>query len=356
MNNIKLKTFKAKTREVSRSTPFFISLLVVLIALVILSFFFAICFGPVDISISDTYKVVIGKIFNQPQLYEDLSKVRVAIIWDGRVPRVLLGLLAGAGLSICGTIMQSTVNNPIAEPYILGVSSGATFGATLTIAFGLTYLTAFGSFIGAIIATFLVIVIAAKKNSMTSTRLILAGTVVNALFSAFSNFIITVFGDSNSISDIKFWTMGSLSGASFNALIVPSIVIGIAIIFFLTQGRINNAMMMGDETAVSLGINLSVYRLIYMIIIALITGVLVSSCGIIGFVGLIIPHISRGIIGSDYKKVIPISILMGAIFLVWADVLARTVVYNAELPIGIFTALVGAPFFIYIVVRKDYGR
>lgn len=309
-----------------------------------------------DIEISTIYKVVIGKIFNQPQLYEDVSKVMIAIIWDGRVPRVLLGLLAGAGLAVCGTVMQATVNNPIAEPYILGVSSGATFGATLAIAFGLTTIMSIGSFFGAIIATFLVVVIASHKGKMTSTRLILAGTVVNALFSAFSNFIITVFGDSNSISDIKFWTMGSLTGASFDNLLIPSVVVIAAILFFLTQGRVLNAMMMGDETAISLGINLSVYRLIYMVVIALITGVLVSACGIIGFVGLVIPHIVRGVVGTNHKKTVPLSIVLGAIFLTWADVLARTVVENSELPIGIFTALVGAPFFIYIVVRRDYGR
>lgn len=356
MEDKKQRTLKNRVELVTRSNPFFYSLLIVLIALTVLSFFFAICFGAVDISVTDIYSVVIGKIFNQPQLYEGLSKARIAIIWNGRVPRVLLGLLAGAGLSLCGVAMQATVNNPIAEPYILGVSSGATFGATLTIAFGLISLTSIGSFFGAIIATFLVVVIASHKGKMTSTRLILAGTVVNALFSAFANFIITVFGDSNSISDIKFWTMGSLTSASYENLLIPSIVILLAILFFLTQGRVLNAMMMGDETAVSLGINLSVYRLIYMIIIALITGVLVSSCGIIGFVGLIIPHISRGLVGTNHKKIVPISILLGAIFLVWADVLARTVVENTELPIGIFTSLVGAPFFIYIVVRRSYGK
>lgn len=191
---------------------------------------------------------------------------------------------------------------------------------------------------------------------MTSTRLILAGTVVNALFTAFSNFIISVFSDSNSISDIKFWTMGSLTGASYENLLLPSIVVVLACIFFISQSRVMNTMMMGDETAISLGINLSVYRFVYMAIIALLTGVLVSSCGIIGFVGLIIPHIARGIVGTNHQKVIPITILLGSIFLVWADVLARTLVKDAELPIGIFTALVGAPFFIYIVVRKNYGR
>lgn len=352
----KFSLFKEKTKNVTRSDPFYIVFLVVLIIFLFLTFFFAICFGAVrDITLSETFRVFFGKIFFQPSWYSDLSLARVSIIWDLRVPRVLMGLICGSGLALCGAIMQATVNNPIAEPYILGVSAGATFGATLTITFGLTALTSLGSFFGAIIATIAVILIANHGGKLTSTRLILAGTVINALFTAFSNFIISVFANNDSISDIKFWTMGSLANVSFNTLLVPAIVVIAAIIFFLTQSRILNTMMMGDETAISLGINLSIYRFIYMVIVALLTGVLVASCGIIGFVGLVIPHIIRGIIGTNYKKVVPLTILLGAIFLTWSDVLARTII-NAELPIGIFTALVGAPFFIYIVVKKNYGR
>ena len=179
---------------------------------------------------------------------------------------------------------------------------------------------------------------------MTTTRLILAGTVVNALFTAFSNFIISVGANADSIMTIKFWTMGSLANAGWKSIILPAVVV------------IADTMMLGDETAVTLGINLSLYRKVYMTLIAVVTGVLVSSCGIIGFVGLIIPHISRAFAGTNHKRLVPVVILLGAIFLIWADVLARILVKNAELPIGIFTALVGAPFFIYIVTKKDYGR
>lgn len=352
----KTGSFRTKIRGITRSRGFYIGLLIFLIAFLVLSFLLAISLGTVSISFVDTYKIVIGKIFGQESLYEGLRKSTISIVWNMRVPRVLLGILAGGGLALCGAVMQSTVNNPIAEPYILGVSSGATFGATLTISFGLSSLTSVGSFLGAVIATAVVVLIANRGGKMTSTRLILAGTVVNALFTAFSNFIISVFSDSNSVTDIKFWTMGSLAGASYSTLILPAIVVVLACIFFLTQTRIMNTMMMGDETAVSLGVNLSFYRFLYMAVIALLTGVLVSSCGIIGFVGLIIPHISRGLVGTNHKKVIPITILLGSSFLVWADVLARTLVKNAELPIGIFTAIVGAPFFIYIVVKRNYGR
>lgn len=352
----RLCQFRKDSKRITRSNTFFVILLILSIALLVLSVFLAVGLGTVNISFSDTYKIIIGKIFNNQNLYSEISKSTVYIVWSLRVPRVLLGLLAGAGLSLCGAVMQSTVNNPIAEPYILGVSSGATFGATLIIALGLSQAVSVGSFLGAVIATFLVMGIASHKGKMTATRLILSGTVVNALFTAFSNFIISVFASSDSIADIKFWTMGSLASASYQQLIVPAVVVILASVFFLTQARTMNTMMLGDETAISLGVNLSVYRIIYMSVIALLTGVLVASCGIIGFVGLIIPHIVRGIVGTNHKKVLPLSIVIGSIFLIWADVLARTLVKNSELPIGIFTALVGAPFFIYIVVRKNYAK
>ena len=225
--------------------------------------------------------------------------------------------------------MQATVNNPISEPYILGVSSGATFGATLLIVMGLGAFVSGGAFVGAVIATVMVLGIASGHGKMTTTRLILAGTVVNALFTAFSNFIISVGANADSIMTIKFWTMGSLANAGWKSIILPAVVVIAVTLFFCTQYRILNTM---------------------------ITGVLVSSCGIIGFVGLIIPHISRAFAGTNHKRLVPMVILLGAIFLIWADVLARVLVKNAELPIGIFTALVGAPFFIYIVTKKNYGR
>lgn len=352
----RLAQFKKDSKRITRSNTFFLILLILSIAVLVLSVFLAVGLGTVNISFSDTYKIIIGKIFGKENLYSEISKSTVYIVWSLRVPRVLLGLLAGAGLSLCGAVMQSTVNNPIAEPYILGVSSGATFGATLIIALGLSQAVSVGSFLGAVIATFLVMGIASHKGKMTATRLILSGTVVNALFTAFSNFVISVFASSDSIADIKFWTMGSLASASYQQILIPAIIVILASIFFLTQARTMNTMMLGDETAISLGINLSVYRIIYMTVIALLTGVLVASCGIIGFVGLIIPHIVRGIVGTNHKKVLPLSIVIGAIFLIWADVLARTLVKNSELPIGIFTALVGAPFFIYVVVRKNYAK
>ena len=245
-----------------------------------------------------------------------------------RVPRVILGILAGAGLSVCGSVMQSTVNNPIEEPYILGISAGETLGSTLSIILGLKSITGTGVFIGAILASAVV------------------------LFIAFSNFIISVGANADSLMTIKFWTMGSLAGTSWSDLALPALVVGLSFLFFCSQYRIFNTMMMGDEAALTLGVPLHFYWFLYITVVAIMTAVLVACCGIIGFVGLITPHIARRLASTNYKRLFPIATLLGSLFLVWADVLARILVKNTELPIGIFTALVGAHFFIYIVAKS----
>ncbi|MGM9970522.1 MAG: FecCD family ABC transporter permease [Anaeroplasma sp.] len=343
-------------KKIKDTKSYFISLLIILAIILIISTILAISLGAVKINFITTYKVIIAKIFNINSLLDDINKSTQAIIWEMRAPRVLLGLIAGSGLAICGCIIQATVNNPISEPYILGISSGATFGATLIIMLGLSMAASLVAFLGALGATFLVVIIASRKSKMTSTRLILAGTVVNALFTAFSNFIISISGTSDSIMTIKFWTMGSLTNASWSNIILPSAIIIVAVVFFLTQGRVLNTMMLGDEVAITLGLNLSFYRFVYLTVVAVVTGVLVSTCGVIGFVGLIIPHLCRAFVGTNHKRLIPICAIIGAIFLIYCDIFARVLINNAELPIGIFTALIGAPFFIYIVAKKNYGK
>ena len=329
----------------------YLSLLCLLLLLLVASVFIAVSLGAVTIDIGDTYGVIFSKL-GLPVASHSIAKPLEAIIWNMRVPRVLLGLIVGAGLSMSGSVMQSTVNNPIAEPYILGISAGATFGATLAIILGLKAVVGLGAFMGAILATVLILIIASMQGRVTTSGLILSGTVVNALFIAFANFIISIGATADSVMTIKFWTMGSLTGTSWSDLMLPAVVVGLAFLFFSTQYRVFNAMMMGDEAALTLGIPLKLYWYLYIAIVAVITAVLVASCGIIGFVGLITSHIARSIVGTNYRKLFPVATLLGSLFVVWADVLARILVKNAELPIGIFTALVGAPFFIYIVTKN----
>ncbi|MBS4873417.1 MAG: iron ABC transporter permease [Atopobium minutum] len=320
-----------------------------------ISLFVAVSLGAVKINLSDTYQIITYQLFHIGNI-DQFAKSTIAIVWNMRSPRVIMGLIAGAGLALCGTVMQTTVNNPISEPYILGISAGATFGATLLIILGIKSFIGFGAFIGAVVATAAVIAIASIGKKLTTTSLVLAGVVVNALFTSISNFIISVGANSDSIMSIKFWTMGSLTSSSWDSILLPFILVLVALLFFLTQYRVMNAMLMGDEVAITLGISLHVYRLIYMLVISFITGILVSSCGIIGFVGLITPHIARALVGTNHKKVLPISVMLGSLFIIWADVLARCLLPDAELPIGIFTALVGAPFFVYIVIKNQKGR
>ncbi|RXX22465.1 iron ABC transporter permease [Streptococcus oralis] len=291
------------------------------------SLFLAVSLGSVTIDIQDTYQIIFSKLgFSLGT--DKLSPSTIAIVWNMRVPRVILGILAGAGLSVCGSVMQSTVNNPIEEPYILGISAGETLGSTLSIILGLKSITGTGAFIGAILASAVV------------------------LFIAFSNFIISVGANADSLMTIKFWTMGSLAGTSWSDLALPALVVGLSFLFFCSQYRIFNTMMMGDEAALTLGVPLHFYWFLYITVVAIMTAVLVACCGIIGFVGLITPHIARRLASTNYKRLFPIATLLGSLFLVWADVLARILVKNTELPIGIFTALVGAHFFIYIVAKS----
>lgn len=336
---------------------------VLLCAALILSIFLALGLGAVHVSLSDTYAIIMNRLFGieRPGAGEVLRSANASIIWKIRFPRVLLGVAAGAGLALCGSVMQATVQNPLAEPYILGISSGASLGATIAVFIG-TAIPLIGSissvsllaFLGAVGATDAVLFLASVGGQATSGKLILSGTIINAICTSFSNFIISVAGDGNGMLSIKFWTMGSLTRGSWNNLILPSCIVAVCCIFFLSQYRTLNTMLLGDEAASTLGVNLSFYRKLYMAAAALLTGVLVSACGVIGFVGLMIPHIARAVVGADHRRLLPITVLLGGIFLVWADALARVVIPNGELAIGIVTSMIGAPFFAYILVKRHY--
>lgn len=323
----------------------------------------SLAFGQADINIIDVYRIIGSHLFDTPIS----SKMKIAqsannIIWFIRVPRVLLAIFVGIALSISGAVMQATVQNPLADPYILGVSSGATLGATFAImvGFGTSSIFSqigltFSAFIGALIATILVLVLSTVGGKSTATKLILSGTIISALCSSISNFIIYFSNNKEGIKTITFWLMGSLAAAKWTDIpTVVSIVFTITI-FMLTQSRPLNVLLLGDEAAMTLGISLGIYRQLFMILTALLTGVVVSHTGTIGFVGLIIPHIIRGFFGSDHKKLLPLSALLGAIFLVSTDLIARSIIENVELPIGIITSFIGAPIFIYILVKRGYN-
>ncbi|MBD9045792.1 MAG: iron ABC transporter permease [Faecalibacterium prausnitzii] len=292
--------------------------IILLMILTLVSAIITLCMGAVRIPVQDTLSILLRHLFGT----DTGTSVSVAfeqIVWQIRMPRIILGFLAGSGLALCGCVMQAVVQNPMADPYILGVSAGATLGATGSLFLGLGVISGFWAFVGAGGACFLVLALSSADGKTTSVKLILSGMIVNALLTAFSNFIIA------------------------------------AAVFFRTQAQTLDGLMLGEEAASTIGINTFRCRLVYLLVLSVLTGALVSVCGTIGFVGLIIPHVSRAIAGTAHRKLLPIAALSGGLFMLWVDAIARSLIPNTELPVGIFTALVGAPFFVYVMVRKKYG-
>lgn len=332
---------------------------IILIGLILISIVLSVSFGSVDISYREIYNIIIYKVFNLGSI-DGISQAMVDIVWLIRLPRVILAIGVGMGLSVTGLIMQAIVKNPLADPYILGVSSGASLGATLAIIMGVgiglgANYVGFAAFLGAFIISILVLTMANIKGRANSTRLLLSGMALSTLASAFSSFIIYFAENKEGIRTVTFWLMGSLSGANWQSIkyIVP--IIFASVIFFMTQYRILNLMLLGDDVSITLGRDLHKYRIIYLLVASLDIGLVVFATGAIGFVGLIIPHVVRMIFGTNHKKIISITALIGAIFLIWMDVLARTIIPSSEIPIGILISMIGGPVFIYLMISRDYG-
>jgi len=331
---------------------------VLLILLFISSIILGISFGAVDIPPYDVYRVFLYKVFGIKigNLDEILNSTLFDIIWGVRMPRVLLGAFAGMALAMVGVIMQATIQNPLGDPYILGLSSGASLGATFSILIGFSgVLSSFGAplgaFLGALMASIFVYFLARIGGRITPFKMILAGMVISSICSSLTSLIIFLSKDNEGIRTVNFWMMGSLAGAEWSNIVLPIAISVIPLIYFFTQYRNLNLMVLGDETSITLGLNIEKHRKIYMILSSLITGVIVSVCGTIGFVGIMIPHIVRLIFGTDHKTLLPFSALVGAIFLIWADVIARCAIANMELPIGIITSVIGAPFLLWLMVK-----
>lgn len=343
-----------------------ILVMTVLLILLAASAVWAITFGPVPIEVGEVMNILKHKLasllgIRLPGAEQVLSGSRMDIIWNIRFPRVLMAIFVGAGLSISGVSMQAVVRNPLANPYVLGISSGASLGATLAILLGAfsfagNYGVSLGAFLGALLTSLFVFTIAFSGKSRGNTiKLLLAGMAVNAICSAFTNFIIYTAKDAEGIRSVTFWTMGGLTASSWKLLAIPAVVVSVGVVFYLTQFRILNTLLIGDESAVTLGIPVTAIRKLYLVISSALTGVVVAVSGTIGFVGLIIPHVVRMLVGSDHRRVVPISTVVGAIFLIWCDVAARMVMGSQELPIGVVTSMIGGPFFIWLMLTKSYG-
>lgn len=280
-----------------------------------------------------------------------------AIVWQVRLPRVLLGALVGAGLAISGVVLQAMVRNLLADPYLLGVSSGASSGAAAAILFGVgagvvEHALQVTAFLGALAASLLVLLVARSGGRVTSVRLLLAGVAVGYALYALTSFLIFASGSAEGARSVMFWLLGSLGLARWDLpLAVVAVVVLASTALLTVWGRRLDALAVGDETAHALGVRPEAFRLQLLVVVALCVGVVVASAGSIGFVGLVVPHLARRAVGGRHVRVVGVAALMGAILLVWADVVARTLLAPQEIPIGIITSLLGAPFLLVLVRR-----
>ncbi|MGH3753555.1 MAG: FecCD family ABC transporter permease [Pseudonocardiaceae bacterium] len=269
-----------------------------------------------------------------------------------RTPRGLLAFVVGAGLAVAGTVIQAVVRNPLGDPYLLGIVPGASAGAMLVIVFGSGAAAGLSlgsaAFIGAMIAFVATFALSRQGGRWPPTRLILAGVAVGYLLSSVT-FYLQSLATPNQLAGALFWTLGSVSSARWSQLALPSVVVVAATVWLLLQGRRLNALVTGEETAASLGINVTRFQFVLMTLTSLVTGVIVAVAGGIGFVGLMVPHLVRLLVDADHRRVLIASALLGSVFLLAADIAARTIRAPVELPIGVVTAAVGAPFFLWLM-------
>ncbi len=320
----------------------FITILSSLALLMLLTAIVSLLIGPVNISIKKLLQIITGQIQNTTA-----SEIILSI----RLPRILLAIAAGGGLSVAGAVFQSLLMNPLAEPYILGISSGGTFGALLSMLLGLSFLTTqLFSFAGAIVVIFLVFTLGKKFGELQANVLLLSGVMIGAFFSAAILIMMTMLN--NSLRSVILWLIGNLSLArSGPVYFVLSISVFVSFVLTLFSQKFN-VLSMGSENARHLGINVSFVKNTSYILTSLMVGSIVSVSGIIGFVGLIIPHAVRMLFGVDNRIVIPASFFVGAAFLILSDTLARSIIAPSELPVGAITAIIGAPAFIYLLRKK----
>jgi iron complex transport system permease protein len=321
----------------------------------VLSLSAAVSIGAVPVPLLTVWGIIADKIAPGLLVTPDWTAGRVAIVWDIRLPRALLAALVGAGLALVGAVLQAVTRNPLADPHLLGISSGAAFGAILALLhtgmfLGLATVPIL-AFLGALCSTLLVLSVASFAQATSADRLVLTGVAVSFIVMALANILIFL-GDPRAAHTVVFWMLGGLGLAQWGHLLWPALILaGAAVMFRAVAGSLN-AMTIGDETASTLGIPVTRFRLTCFVVAALVTGVMVAFSGVIGFVGLMIPHIVRLLVGGDNARVLPASMLAGAIFLVWADIAARTLMRPEDMPIGIVTGLVGGVFFIWLLRRK----
>lgn len=331
-----------------------ITLAILLIFAIILCLVTSVAMGTMEIKASEVIDVILYKIFNigDGSIPQNIQ----AVVWDIRLPRIICSLVVGVGLGVSGVIFQGILQNPLADPYTLGISTGASFGASLAIIInlnmGIYFPITLSALIGAFVTLFAVIAIAKKGQSLEGSNLIIAGIIISSILSSGVSFMKMLAGEN--VSAIVFWIMGSLSAKGWTDVMLVTPVVLICVVLSALLADKLDIMALGDSNAEALGINTNRLRLVYFVIASLMTAVCVSACGVIGFVGLIVPHLLRFLIGAKNSVLIPLSALFGGLLLMVADSITR--VFTAgEIPVGVLTTLIGGPFFIFIFTHRG-GR
>lgn len=353
------RTASAVPRTTARPVARFLArgLIPLLVVLLVASATAGIALGSFQVPLEAVVRVVAAHLGGDPVTGSDVRYD--AIVWRIRLPRVLLGALVGAGLAMVGTVLQTLLRNPLADPFVLGTSYGAGVGA-VSVTLGASalagvYTLSAGAFAGALAATAVVFTVAQAHRGTGAARLLLAGVAVSFVAQAVTNVLVMAGDDSGgqAARSVLFWLMGGLGGARWTSLTVVAVATALALPFFLLRARALDALLLGEQTAASLGLRPSRLRTELFVITSLLTGALVAVSGAIGFVGLMMPLFTRLLLRtSENARVLPVAALLGAVFLLWADVAARTVIAPAELPVGVVTALCGGPVFLWLLMRR----
>ena len=313
--------------------------------------------GNVTVPLREFFAIILSKIPFVKQFIDTsiIIESHETIVLNLRLPRIILSMFAGFGLSYSGVIYQGVFRNPMAEPYLLGVSSGAALGATLASIFPISIwflgfsFVSISAFVGAIGVLYMIFTITKAKGSKSLNVLLLAGLSINYFVSSIIS-LLMMFNQSK-ISAVYFWTMGSFSRASYEKILVVAIVVIVTIVITYPMHRNLDIMLLGDEQALSLGVEVGVIKKRLLMATSLMAAVIVASCGIIGFVGLIIPHLVRLFVGPSHKRLLIQSTLIGGIFLILSDTVARSILENKEISVGIITSIFGVPFFIWMLMK-----
>jgi iron complex transport system permease protein len=313
--------------------------------------------GYIQIPPAVVVKVILGKLSGAPEAFAGLNEIFPVVVMDVRLPRILTAALVGGGLAMSGVVFQGILLNPLADPYTLGVSAGAAFGAALALLMNLAALGVYSvplcAFLGAVVTLGAVIYLSAGSGGVSSNNLILSGIIVAAILSAGISFLKYVADEQ--VAVIIFWLMGSFASKTWGDVGLTAACVAAGLSVFLYYARELNLMSLGNQMASSLGVDTRRVTLILLAVASVVAAVCVSVSGIIGFVGLLVPHIMRLLSGPDNRRLVPLSFLAGALLLLGADTLTRAVL-PVEIPIGVLTALIGGPFFCYVFRRHSAGR